>query len=383
MTNQKESEGIGVNDNDVKFAREILETLAHMNSASIYLPVPDSTVAFTETVIADWFRKAASRYQEMSPSPIIIDRNNFKADAFDQSSIPWNQGLSLDELKPLMLEQSQEEEEFNFLPTVTAPGIFGEMYRGEMEKGALSGHYNRFLPAKLTLRVLLNLHLNRESFEELSGDEWVGRHKEDVFIDKLREVALNVAVFGSKWFKSIDIRSGANKGGEISVGFPDDSESSQKRFVAQFVGSVRKGNAGLLSKLGFIHIDSEGKVELTREGWDFAVKPNPQIDMMDSAKTGDSLSLDEIQFLTWHIENNVPSEWEFMAEVAGLIISGSNRPKTLQSQLMESRGWDKTTSSQFTNGVVSRMQELKLISREKKGREVTYLLEQWGKQKFE
>ena len=34
-----------------------------------------------------------------------------------------------------------------------------------------------------------------------------GRHKEDVFIDKLREVALNVEIFGSKWFKSIDIRS--------------------------------------------------------------------------------------------------------------------------------------------------------------------------------
>ena len=34
-----------------------------------------------------------------------------------------------------------------------------------------------------------------------------------------------------------------------------------------------KGNADP-SKLGFIHIDSEGKVILTKEGWDFAVKPN-------------------------------------------------------------------------------------------------------------
>jgi hypothetical protein len=72
-----------------------------------------------------------------------------------------------------------------------------------------------------------------------------------------------------------------------------------------------------------------------------------------------------------------------MAEVAGLIASGVNRPKALQSELMESRGWDKTASSQFTNGVVSRMQELKFISREKKGREVTYLLEEWGRRKFE
>ena len=64
MTNQRESKGSDVNDNDVKFAREMLETLAHMNSASIYLPVPDSSVAFIETVIADWFRKAASRYQD-------------------------------------------------------------------------------------------------------------------------------------------------------------------------------------------------------------------------------------------------------------------------------------------------------------------------------
>ena len=57
MTNQRESKGSDVNDNDVKFAREMLETLAHMKSASIYLPVPDSSAVFIETVIADCFRK--------------------------------------------------------------------------------------------------------------------------------------------------------------------------------------------------------------------------------------------------------------------------------------------------------------------------------------
>lgn len=384
MQSQRESDSKDINENDVKFAREILETLSHMNSASIHLPIPDSTVAFAEKVIADWFRKAAARYQELSPSTRIIDRSLFNADAWDQSTIAWNQGLSLEELKPLILEESMESPEFTHLPSVTnASGIFGDMYRQDMEKGALSGHYNRFLPAKLTMRVLLNLHLNREYYEHLGDNEWGGRHGEDIFIDILREVALSVATFGSKWFRSIDVRSGANKGGEISVGFPDDSESSQKRFMAQFVGSVRKGNSGLLSKLGFIHIDSEGKVEMTHEGWKFATMRNPQIDMLESAKNGDSLSWDEVQFLAWHIENNLPSEWGFMAEVAGLIASGVNRPKALQSELMESRGWDKTASSQFTNGVVSRMQELKFISREKKGREVTYLLEEWGRRKFE
>ena len=384
MQSHGESDSKDINENDVKFAREILETLSHINSASIHLPIPDSTVAFAEKVIADWFRKAAARYQELSPSTRIIDRSLFNADAWDQSTIAWNQGLSLEELKPLIMEESMESPEFTHLPSVTnASGIFGDMYRQDMEKGALSGHYNRFLPAKLTMRVLLNLHLNREYYEHLGNNEWGGRHREDIFIDMLREVALSVATFGSKWFRSIDVRSGANKGGEISVGFPDDSESSQKRFMAQFVGSVRKGNSGLLSKLGFIQIDSEGKVEMTHEGWKFATMQNPQIDMLESAKNGDSLSLDEVQFLAWHIENNLPSEWGFMAEVAGLIASGVNRPKALQSELMESRGWDKTASSQFTNGVVSRMQELKFISREKKGREVTYLLEEWGRKKFE
>ena len=36
--------------------------------------------------------------------------------------------------------------------------------------------------------------------------------------------------------------------------------------------------------------------------------------------------------------------------------------------------WDKTKASQMRNGALSRMEELCLIVREKKGREVTYSL---------
>ena len=57
-----------------------------------------------------------------------------------------------------------------------------------------------------------------------------------------------------------------------------------------------------------------------------------------------------------------------------MIESGSDRPQALQEKLIEQYDWDKTKASQMRNGALSRMEELCLISRTKKGREVTYSL---------
>jgi predicted MarR family transcription regulator len=44
-----------------------------------------------------------------------------------------------------------------------------------------------------------------------------------------------------------------------------------------------------------------------------------------------------------------------------------------------SHDWEKTKTSQYRNGVLSRMEELELLSRAKDGRQVTYSLTDKGK----
>ena len=88
----------------------------------------------------------------------------------------------------------------------------------------------------------------------------------------------------------------------------------------------------------------------------------------------------EIELLLAHFKSNVPAEWKLITDVATIIKNGDNRPKSLESELVGIYDWDKTKASQMRNGVLSRMEELDLISRVKEGREVTYLLTERGEQ---
>ena len=82
-----------------------------------------------------------------------------------------------------------------------------------------------------------------------------------------------------------------------------------------------------------------------------------------------------------HFEKNIPSEWKLISDVSSMINDGSNRPKSLEEKLSVEYDWDKTKMSQMRNGVLSRMEELNLIGREKSGREVTYYLTDFCKKR--
>jgi hypothetical protein len=135
-------------------------------------------------------------------------------------------------------------------------------------------------------------------------------------------------------------------------------------------------------EIGFITIDSSsGEVRLTGEGANFALEANTIIDMHIEDDNFQKFIEDyghqpltgsERTFLLKHINTNLPGEWKLMEQIANLIHQGFNRPKALDEKLMEMNNWDMTMASQMRNGIMGRMQELSLISREKEGREVTY-----------
>ncbi len=69
-----------------------------------------------------------------------------------------------------------------------------------------------------------------------------------------------------------------------------------------------------------------------------------------------------------------------MVEVAKSINGGNDRPKQVESELKKTYDWEATKISQMRNGVISRMEELQLLSRHKEGREVTYKLTKLGEE---
>ena len=131
-----------------------------------------------------------------------------------------------------------------------------------------------------------------------------------------------------------------------------------------------------MPKLMMWHLDG---IHFTKPGLEFALLPNPILDggfndWKDYFESGKRFSDDEIAYLLNHFKVNVPSEWELMSRIAQSIDSGYNRPQLLEQNLLTMYSLEKAKMSQMRNGAVSRMEEIGLIKRERKGREVTYSL---------
>ena len=355
---------------DVNLARQIVETLDKINKTEIDVRVPKAAIEFAERTLSEWFEVIADIEKKRGNLPYLVDRSLYSA-IYDGEVLEWNQGLRRDDFET-WLEDNDLMERFD----QTFPRIkINVLAKSEQP---LSGYYNRILPIKLTLRVMAAMAF-AESHE---NEDWSDA---DISLKSLRENSLNVAKYTREWLIYLDARSGSTKGSEISVGFPDNTEKAAERFVAQFVGSKRnKKLSGAIFEMGFVNISEFmgtllDDLRFTNPGWQFAMMQNPIIDggmegWKEYINSGRRFSDDEIKFLIMHFKQNVPAEWKLIETISNLIESGSDRPQALQEKLIEQYDWDKTKASQMRNGALSRMEELCLISRTKKGREVTYSL---------
>jgi len=368
----------------VRLAREMLETMIQVEETDLDVRIPRAAYEFVENNLSDWFEEIATIEKTMGHRPYLIDRSLYSPTDGDHD-VSWKQGLTLAEI----------DEWIGDSPFAMDYNTYGINKKVTKTGEPLSGYFNRLLPIKFVLRVLAIMMVSSDSFNpERSEENWEDEPDDEVTLTTLREESLNTALFAREWLQDLDRRAGATRGTEIAVGFPENTPKARERFVAQFVGSKRGGSlSGALVEMGFANVGAPFGISLSAEvrdwirftdpGWRFVMMENPIIDSLEGFVSGPRFSDVEVSFLLNHFKQNVPGEWAFLTETAKLIDSGIDRPKTMQEEIVKSRGWGGAKASIMRNGVLSRMQELGLISRAKKGREVTYSLTKSGKSYFE
>jgi Arc/MetJ-type ribon-helix-helix transcriptional regulator len=243
----------------------------------------------------------------------------------------------------------------------------------------LWGQYNRVLPVKLSLRFLINLLKGQqENSVELA-------HFRDAVADVAREFGLLLT--------ELDKRAKKSYGERLSTAFPvqDDQYKSKERFKNQFVGYLdgRGQPHGLAAKLKLISIfNQEGQtlVGVTDPGLQFAILKNPVIDEGNPQKP---FSEEEAICCLEHISRNVKGEKAAILFMLKNIKEGITRPDDLTNCLRtygEKIGekWNEDVAYTIRAGLVSRLQELGVIKREKVGsRKIAYHLSPFGERLLE
>ncbi len=228
----------------------------------------------------------------------------------------------------------------------------------------LWGQYYRFLPVKVGIRVLLNM----------SSDHLVDGY---AFTENATGVALQLR----RELEKLDRKDRRVFGELLSASFPVNHEKSIRRFVSHYLMYIRTSNMSLLGMMGdlkFINVkfDSDKpKVGPTEYGYQFGCLQNPVLDL----KEPDSLSQEEIDFLLNHIADNLPEEFEHMTVTLKNLATGKQTREELNSVLKEyytryheGSTWSDTVVNTMRSGLMSRLNDLGLIRREKRGKNIRY-----------
>jgi hypothetical protein len=242
----------------------------------------------------------------------------------------------------------------------------------EKANDILWGQYYRFLPIKVGVRVLLNM--SSELFPKLHD-----------FTERVTNAALPLRHRLAK----LDRMNGRSFGELLSASFPTNDERSVRRFVNQYMLYLRTSDMtllGMMPELKLINVtpgeDGIARIGLTKFGSQFALLQNPAIDL----GIPESLSDDEINFLLSHIADNIPAEAEHMTCALTAIGKGMKTRNELNSVLKKyyskyhkSAEWSDTVVNTMRSGLLSRLNDLRLVQREKRGKYVSYHLTEAGK----
>ena len=222
-----------------------------------------------------------------------------------------------------------------------------------MRNRTLSGFWNKFLPVKITLRVLANM-----------------QHENDkpVLLDMLQE---NASVAARKLGQALvrkEKGSGRKRGDRLFTGLPvkRSGDKSRLRFKSHFVGSLSREKVdGLPGTLGLMSIfkgdDGRDYASITEKGLEFATIQNSIIDEDDYSST---LSEQEKEFLVSEINSKLPAEYELCKTVLNFINRGNVDTKLLLSELTNlfpELSENKLTI--FLSGMLNRLVDLGLATR--------------------
>jgi len=237
------------------------------------------------------------------------------------------------------------------------------------------GQYSKLLPVKASCRAMANLLL-----------KYPGGFPETI----AQQLAQEAALLG-EYLKAYDQSHGFNRDEALATGFPSGGASADKsrlRYANQFVASMNKHGqlSGLLAGLKLINITNERahRIQLTKPGWAFAILQNPILDGQPSAPTSDRLSNDERELLLDHIARCVPVEDYAIRTVLASISAGLLTPDALDGvvkklPVSKTDGVSELFIRTQRSGLISRVADLGLVTRERDGVRVSYAITRAGK----
>ncbi|HOE12282.1 MAG TPA: hypothetical protein PLQ35_09235 [bacterium] len=239
----------------------------------------------------------------------------------------------------------------------------------------LFGQYNKLLPAKANCRALARL---------------IARNGNGANLETASEIAEAAAVLGD-FLSDHDQRHGIGRDNALATAFPrtgDEAEKSRARYANQFVGSVDSQGrvSGLLSdyRLAVLAGNDPPALRLTVAGLALAGLRNPVLDQLQDDPT-QKFSLEERNFLLDHIRRFVPVEDFAFRAIIAAILEGGNTPDKLDRALEpyiptdSNRSLSESFLASQRSGALSRMADLGLIARERKGVRVEYITTEQGR----
>jgi hypothetical protein len=356
----------------LELANRLTELLANVKQAELEVIVPESVMEFASSVLQEYFFIVADIARQGGSTSRLVDRDLF--DPNNPSAIEWNEGITINDVVPY--EGAHLDGEFwgdpeDYYQEFGLEPSFAPRYAGfEPVTNYLSGQYNRFFPLKIVMRVACNLLMNADKFSIMNNED-EGIATNPVHLEELRIEAAKVASFAKERMKFLDSANGTDYGSWFSVALTDGSVKQNERFVAQFVGSTRNPGQGLPFELGFL-VNDDGWVKLTQAGLQFALLENPIIDRSADWDRKETLSKNEKISLLNAIKANMPKEYEQVVHVVKQSEGKEITPTEIEVYLMEKRSLTPTQASLERTGLMARIQDLGLILKEKRGRNVFY-----------
>lgn len=283
--------------------------------------------------------------------------------------------LSLDRIEAEVLGASSERApssrvgtEVSLKPPTEVPLLV--QAREERSDEVIWGLYNRVFPVKITLRILARLLVDKNS--------------KSVELKTLREeAALQARTLGRRLLLTDRSRK-TGRGAKLATGLPiRRGEKSLDRFKNMFVGTMSSQGKvdGFPATLGFVSLQRVGgrpEVSLTAAGFKFANLKNPILDGGISEAEG-TLSDAESDFFMMHIHRVLPREWELCHRIIENIPDGSDTPATVDEIILKSvPGLNHSMVAPTRAGIISRLDELRLVQRRQEGLRTSYALTKRG-----
>jgi hypothetical protein len=230
-------------------------------------------------------------------------------------------------------------------------------------KERIWGQVNRLLPLKLTCRWIAVMASSKGVWPTLQS--------------VAERLANEAAMIGSALEKADDTKS-RRREEMLATGLPRRGNlQSRDRFLSQFLARVTRAGRiypGAICHYGLAQFDEEHLV-LTRAGEELAKLENPVLDgIFDSVN--ETLSDNERSCFLGQIRTYASMEWNDFKIVMAAIAAGNITPDSLlrSVRLTFPSDWTDVAYRTHIYGVLARISDLRLLSKDWDGRRVKYKL---------